>query len=168
MRSSRRSTTSSVGRKGGGLIAKRIWLVRHGKSARPFGVLDHDRPLAPRAGEDAKPIRGWLGDKPVLFVPSTARRAVDTARLIAGETPVRPRADLYVASPSEFLDVIEEELLDRDRVALIGHNPAITVLVNHLAGHALTDNVPTLGAAEFVREDENWMLADYVTPKALR
>lgn len=131
-------------------------------------MLDHDRPLAPRAAEDAGRIRDWLGDRPGVFVPSTACRAVDTARLIAGVIPVRPRAELYVASPSEFLDVIEEELIDGDRVALIGHNPAITTLVNHLAGHTLTDNVPTLGVAEFVREERNWMLADYVTPKALR
>ena len=131
-------------------------------------MLDHDRPLAPRAGEDAGRIRDWLGDRPGVFVPSTARRALDTARLIAGDSPVEPRAELYVASPSEFLDVIEEELMDRDRVAFVGHNPAITTLVNHLAGRTLTDNVPTLGVAEFVREERDWTLADYVTPKVLR
>ena len=124
--------------------------------------------MAPRAGEDAGPIRDWLGDGPELFVPSTARRAVDTARLIAGDCPLRPRAELYVASPSEFLDVIEEELVAGDRAAFIGHNPAITTLVNHLAGSALTVNVPTLGVAEFVREEMSWTLANYVTPKALR
>lgn len=101
-------------------------------------------------------------------MPSTARRAVDTARLIAGGTPVHPRPDLYVASPSEFLDVVEDELVDGDRVAFVGHNPAVTTLVNHLAGSTLTDNVPTLGVAEFVREQGSWTLADYVTPKALR
>ena len=101
-------------------------------------------------------------------MPSTARRAVDTARLIARDCPVRPRAELYVASPSEFLDVIEAELVAGDRAAFIGHNPAITTLVNHLAGSALTVNVPTLGVAEFVREEGSWTLANYVTPKALR
>ncbi len=93
---------------------------------------------------------------------------MDTARLIARDCPVRPRVELYVASPSEFLDVIEEELAEGDRAAFIGHNPAITTLVNHLAGSALTDNVPTLGVAEFVREERSWSLANYVTPKTLR
>ncbi|MDE0658337.1 MAG: hypothetical protein OXI79_01675 [Gammaproteobacteria bacterium] len=149
---------------------QRIWVIRHGKSARPFGVLDQNRPLAKRASEDATLIRGWLGSGPTLFVPSSAARAVQTAQLLTDDVPVLPSADLYVASPGEFLGVIEDTLAGHrdDHVAFIGHNPTVTSLVNHLAGRMLTDSVPTLGVAAFENVDGRWQLLDYVTPKELR
>ena len=149
---------------------QRIWVIRHGKSARPFGVLDQNRPLARRASEDAALIRDWLNAGPTRFVPSVAKRAVETAELLAGGAPVLPSADLYVASPSEFLQVIEDAVARYrdDHMAFIGHNPTVTSLVNHLAGRTVTDSVPTLGVAAFEAVGINWRLLDYVTPKELR
>ena len=151
-------------------MPQRIWLIRHGKSSRPFGVVDHQRPLAKRANNDAALIRDWLKDAPAIFVASTARRAMQTAELIAIERVVRPHDELYQASPGTFLDVVEELLDETDRVALVGHNPTITELVNQLAGRVVADNVPTLGVAAFVRDkpEAPWSLADYVVPKQLR
>ena len=152
-------------------MARRIWLVRHGKSARPFGVLDQNRPLARRASEDAALIRDWLAGGPTLFVSSVARRAVETAELLAAGATVQRLAELYVASPSEFVQVIEDTLAGTEesrRVAFVGHNPTLTTLVNHLAGRQVTDNVPTLGVAAFDVDAARCTLADYVTPKALR
>ena len=147
-----------------------IWVIRHGKSARPFGVLDQNRPLAKRASEDAALIRDWLDSGPTLFVPSSAARAVQTADLLADQSPVLPSADLYVASPGEFLQVMEDAVAGHrdDHVAFIGHNPTVTSLVNHLAGRTVTDSVPTLGVAAFETVDGRWQLLDYVTPKELR
>ena len=149
---------------------QRIWVIRHGKSARPFGVLDQSRPLARRASEDAALIRDWLDSGPTLFVPSSAARAVQTAELLADDVPVLPNADLYVASPGEFLGVIEDTLRGHcdGRVAFIGHNPTVTSLVNHLGHRTVSDNVPTLGVAAFENVDGRWQLLDYVTPKELR
>lgn len=152
-------------------MTKRVWLIRHGKSARPFGVLDQNRPLARRANEDAALIRDWLESGPTLFVPSVARRAVETAKLLAADVPIEPRAELYVASASEFLDTIVETIDgsgDTVHAAFIGHNPTVTTLVNLLAGRTVTDSVPTLGVAMFVYDDERWTLVDYITPKELR
>lgn len=151
-------------------MAQRIWLIRHGKSSRPFGVVDHQRPLAKRAGADAAIIRGWLGDGPRLYVTSTAKRAWETAQLIAGERRVEHHDRLYHASISEFLDIVEKTLAATDRAAFVAHNPTVTQLVNQLAGHALTDNVPTLGVAVFEREERTapWRLVDYISPKQLR
>ena len=153
-------------------MAQRIWLIRHGKSSRPFGMVDHERPLSGRASDDGNLIRDWLGDEPRLFVTSTARRAHETAQLIAGEHPVRAHEDLYHATAEEFLRVVEETLAGDERVAFVGHNPTITDLVNQLAGRAVTDNVPTLGVAVFERKpsakSSRWKLTDYVTPKQLR
>ena len=155
-------------------MAQRIWLIRHGKSARPFGIVDHQRPLAARASNDAALIRSWLNDirndAPSLFVTSTALRAAETAKLVANQRPVRTHDELYQATPASFLDVIEEVLVESDSVALVGHNPTITLLVNELAGKVVTENVPTLGVAAFSRESASarWSLVDYVVPKQLR
>ena len=115
-------------------------------------------------------IRDWLKSGPTLFVPSVARRAVETAELLADDAPVLPSADLYVASPSEFLEVIEDAVAGHrdEQVAFIGHNPTVTSLVNDLAGRTVTDSVPTLGVAAFETVDGRWRLLDYVTPKELR
>lgn len=149
---------------------QRIWVIRHGKSARPFGVLDFSRPLAKRASEDAALIRDWLDGGPTLFVPSSAARAVQTAELLTDDVPVLPNADLYVASPGEFLGVIEDTVAEHadDHVAFVGHNPTVTSLVNHLAGRTVSDSVPTLGVAAFENVDGRWQPLDYVTPKELR
>ena len=149
---------------------QRIWLIRHGKSARPFGVMDFSRPLAKRANEDGTLIRAWLDSGPTLFVPSSAARAAQTAELLTDDVPVLPNADLYVASPGEFLGVIEDTVAEHrdDHIAFIGHNPTVTSLINHLAGRIVTDSVPTLGVAVFENVDGRWQLLDYVTPKELR
>ena len=151
-------------------MAQRIWLMRHGKSSRPFGVVDHERPLSKRGREDAALTRDWLADAPRLFVASTAKRALETASLLAGQRPVVTHPALYEASGREFLAVVEEMLAQCNRVAFVGHNPTTTHLINSLAGRRVADSVPTLGVAAFGRAKpaDDWTLAAYVVPKALR
>ena len=149
-------------------MPKRIWIIRHGKSSRPFGVIDHKRPLAKRASNDAVRIRRHLGNEPALFVSSTALRAMETARMLAGKREIQPSEQLYEATTDEFMAVVEEFLSTSNHVAFVAHNPAVTTLVNQLTGGDLTDNVPTLGVACFERRKSRWGLLNYVTPKELR
>lgn len=149
-------------------MAKRIWIIRHGKSSRPFGVIDHKRPLAKRASNDAVVIRRYLRNEPDLYVSSTALRAMETAEMLADKGTIQPSEQLYEATMDEFMAVIDELLGTSNHVAFVGHNPAVTALVNQLAGYDLTDNVPTLGVACFERRKSRWRLLNYVTPKELR
>ena len=149
-------------------MAKRIWIIRHGKSSRPFGVIDHKRPLARRASNDAVAIRRHLGNEPALYVASTALRAMETASMLAGKSAIQASEQLYEATTDEFMAVVDEFLGTSNDVAFVGHNPAVTALVNRLAGGDLTDNVPTLGVACFERGKSRWRLVSYVTPKELR
>ena len=149
-------------------MAQRIWIIRHGKSSRPFGVIDHKRPLAKRAGNDASLIRSHLDGAPELYVASSALRAMETARMLAGDRPVQSSEALYQASPAEFMAVIDTVLAGSDQVAFVGHNPTVTDVVNSLAGRSVTDNVPTLGVAAFKRTKSRWRLVDYAPPKSLR
>ena len=151
-------------------MTQRIWLIRHGKSVRPFGTIDHQRPLAARASADAAAVRDWLNDAPQMYVTSTAKRAQKTAEMIAGNRSMVPRDELYHVDESTFLDIIEETLADVDSAAFVAHNPTVTDLVNRLASRTVTDNVPTLGVAAFEREypTASWRLVAYITPKEIR
>ena len=151
-------------------MAQRIWLMRHGKSSRPFGVVDHERPLSKRGREDVALTHAWLADAPELFVASTAKRAVDTAALLAGDRRIVTHPALYEASAEDVLAIVEETLAECGSVAFVGHNPTTTYLVNSLAGRWVTDSVTTLGAAAFERPapSAGWTLAAYVVPKQLR
>jgi len=113
---------------------RRLALLRHAKSAGKDDprMCDHERPLAPR-GERAAVAMGERLSVPDLVLCSTARRAVDTWEL------ARPGlgAEVEVAFEDSLYTFDEEDLLDRVRelddgvasVLLVGHNPAMEMLL---------------------------------------
>lgn len=131
----------------------RLVVLRHAKSARPQGVVDHDRPLDQRGLRDAPAAGEWLRDSgyvPDLVLCSTATRARRTWDLAAArlpaEPPVRHDRRLYGAHAADLLTVIRETADDVGTLLLVGHNPAAQELVLLLAAEALGD------ALEHVRE----------------
>src|SRR5262249_20163007 len=85
---------------------KTLLVLRHAKSDRSDpGIVDHDRPLAPR-GETAAPRMGAapaaLGNVPDAIVTSPAVRARDTARLAATgmgyDGPITETRVMYAAA----------------------------------------------------------------------
>ena len=85
---------------------KTLLLLRHGKSDWSAGVSDADRPLAKRGRKAARAIGEFLsraGAVPDVVVSSPARRAVETAELVAaaGRWPCTVRASdmLYQGDP---------------------------------------------------------------------
>ena len=104
-------------------------LLRHGKSAYPDKVKDHDRPLAPRgvrqAGLAGKAIRRF-GHDVDLVLCSTAERAQATLAQAAVDAPVRHLPALYGATGTEILKIVEAERGDAATV--------LVVVVGALAG----------------------------------
>jgi len=161
---------------------KTVLLMRHAKSSWSDQDLDdHDRPLNKR-GRAAAPR---LGQKlletdltPDLIVPSTARRARETAELLAEaasyEGHIVPVQDLYLAAPSGYLDEIaclDESIL---RPLFIGHNPGIGELVGWLTGREVA--MPTAALAVVELDGQSWVdaarshkgaLRDYWIPREL-
>jgi phosphohistidine phosphatase len=143
---------------------KRLTLLRHAKSSwsQP-GLNDHDRPLNQRGQRDA-PIMGRRlvthGVRPSLILTSSARRARETAKLIAREIgyPIeflQTEKSLYLADPESILEVIElQDDTFSDIVACI-HNPGITDLANRLSGQSI-DNVPTCGMVIVEVDTDSW------------
>jgi phosphohistidine phosphatase len=143
---------------------KLLTLIRHAKSSWDFPELpDFDRPLNKRGQRNAPDMGKRLADlgiRPDLIVTSPARRAIDTARIIAeaveypSET-LRQEPRIYEATPGELIRVITGLPDDCGHAFLVGHNPGLTLLANTLTGSSI-DNVPTCGVVRCVLDLDTW------------
>lgn len=123
-------------------------LLRHAKSAYPTGVVDHDRPLAPRGVREAGLAGEWLR----LNVPaveqvlcSTATRARETLAHSGVRAPVRYAQRLYGANATTVIDEIGTVADDAATLLVVGHEPTMSDVALQLAG---TDTVAAQRIAE--------------------
>ena len=169
---------------------KRLLLLRHAKSARPAGIADRERPLAPRGIGDARMMGAYLRREmllPDLALVSPAVRTRQTFDL-AGEglgAAVEARFDptIYDALRSEELaELVHDAPAAAGVLLLIGHNPVIEELALSLAGHGdryalarIHAKFPTCGLAVLDIAADEWRafmpkaarLDHFVTPKTL-
>ncbi len=168
---------------------RKLFVLRHAKSSWDDpGQDDHDRPLAPRGRRAVKVIAAYvreLGISPEQVLCSPARRTLETLEGVApgGETLIEP--ELYGASAAEIIERLRRVPEDVGSVMVIGHNPAMQILVLRLAdsngpltsGADLADvqgKFPT-GALATLSFECAWrdlargraQLVSYVRPKAL-
>jgi phosphohistidine phosphatase len=164
---------------------KTLILIRHAKSSwNDLGAHDFDRTLNHRGLDDAPMMGGRLvarlndsGISLDAFVCSTARRAAQTAEMLAAQLqfPIESvdwRRALYLASPGTILDVIRSVPDEADTAALLAHNPGITELAEQLTG-VYFGNVPTCGVMTLRLPIDLWVdaggraeLIDFDFPKA--
>lgn len=143
---------------------KTLILTRHAKSDwTDLQQKDYDRSLSARGKHDAPMMGRRLlarGVLPDLIVASTAKRAAETALLIAAELGydagnIQWHDTLYHAPPAVIQDVILE-LDDRYAVVMVVcHNNGITDFANQLAG-GVTDNMPTCAMMGFAIDTSDW------------
>nr|HPZ89583.1 histidine phosphatase family protein [Flavihumibacter sp.] len=136
---------------------KTIFLVRHAKSSwGDLTVSDFDRPLSDRGQRNAPEMAQRLtlrGAKIDQFISSTAKRAVQTALHFMKAFERNPeeivlRNDMYHAMPEVYYEVMAGLDDQLNAVALFGHNPGISLLVNELTDVRL-DDMPTCGVFAF-------------------
>jgi phosphohistidine phosphatase len=141
---------------------KTLLLLRHAKSSwKQPELADHDRPLNKRGQRDA-PRMGRLLKKenltPDLIVSSTAKRAHDTAEVVAEtsgyEDEVDFRPELYMAEPETYLGLLKSLSDDYQSVMLVGHNPGLEELLELLTGESET--LPTAALAEIQLPLQRW------------
>ena len=135
--------------------SKTLFIVRHAKSSwDDTGLDDRERPLNSRGKEESPKMGKHMADyklKPELITSSPAVRALKTAEKIARElgfkkSDVLVNEGLYTFDGNGLINVIKG-FDDRYRsVMLVGHNPAVTAIVNELSNSGI-DNVPTCGVA---------------------
>jgi phosphohistidine phosphatase len=120
-----------------------LFVLRHAKSSWDDpGLDDRDRPLAPRGHRAVALLAEHLksaGIAPSLVLCSPARRTRETLAGVdpGGETLIE--AELYGASASTILERLQRVPAGTDSVMVIGHNPAMQVLVLRLARGAHTN-----------------------------
>jgi phosphohistidine phosphatase len=172
---------------------KRLFVLRHAKSSWDDPLLqDHDRPLATRGRKAAKLIADYVRDaeiEPALILCSTSRRTRETLQGVLPDRAAQFEAALYDASGQELIARLHQVPDELTSVMVIGHNPAMQMLVLKLAGPA-ADGQPApgpdsalgqverkfpTGALATLTFDCGWaelahgcaQLIDYVRPRAL-
>ena len=124
--------------------------MRHAKSSWDNNLVsDFDRPLNSR-GEKSAPLMGEIllkkNIKPDLILASPANRAKTTATIV-GEilgTSVTYQKSIYESSLMNIMMILNAIEEDVESCLLVGHNPALTALINALSDFSL-DNLPTAG-----------------------
>jgi phosphohistidine phosphatase len=133
-----------------------LWIIRHAKSSwANVGQADFDRPLNDRGNKDGKRMIRWMrtqDERPQRIVASDAFRTRATSEFVRKgfEIPkehVQFDHRVYEASLETLLRVVREFPGDCPSVALVGHNPGSTELINVLVGRQVIDNLPTFGVA---------------------
>jgi phosphohistidine phosphatase len=120
-----------------------LLLVRHAKSDQRVGGADHDRPLNARGRRDAPALGRWLGrhaPRIELVLCSSATRARQTWDLATGQLQQAPavhvRASLYLAQPQTVVTQLQDVPAAVRVVAVVGHEPTQSALVELLAAEA--------------------------------
>ncbi len=143
---------------------KTLLLIRHAKSSWKDPTLtDLQRPLKKRGIRNAAEMAARiarLDHRVERIFTSPARRAIQTLEQMAeatgfgaGELEVMP--DLYSFDYDDVMLTLRKLDERWQAVAVVGHNPAITDLVNFLALEHLA-NIPTCGIALLRLDIRRW------------
>jgi phosphohistidine phosphatase len=120
-----------------------LMLMRHAKSAYPPGVVDHDRPLAPRGVREAGLGGDWLrASQPGIdaVLCSTATRARETLAGAGIDAPVQYRERLYDTTTGTAIDELNRVPDSVFTLLLVGHEPTMSALALGLAADEGTDD----------------------------
>jgi len=132
---------------------KTLYIARHAKSSWKHGHLtDFERPLNKRGHSDAPMMGGILRERGAnirIIRSSPANRALTTARMIAEELGypaenIETDERMYGAGSRELAAIVQMLPDDVDEAMVVGHNPAMMMLAEDLAGFD-EDNLPTCG-----------------------
>jgi phosphohistidine phosphatase len=142
---------------------KTLLVLRHAKSSWGDAQLrDYDRPLNGRGRRDAPRMGRLLAEEgivPDAISTSTAKRAMDTARIVAeaagyaGE--VDGRETLYEAAPHAYIRVLHGLPDDVVTAMVVGHNPGVEGLVAGLTG--ANEAMTTANVARIALDVERWV-----------
>jgi len=149
---------------------RRLLLFRHAKATVFTGYDDHERALIERGRRDAARVGAFVaasGLIPDLVVHSGARRTRETAEIARAAWPrlvearIEPR--LYEASRQAFEAIVRALPDGCASVMLVGHNPSLVDVANHLVGQGadvdllrLSAKFPTAGLAALEFDVAHW------------
>ena len=153
---------------------KQLIIVRHAKS--DWGNLDlrdFDRPLNKRGKSNAPEMAHRLVKKkikPEVIVSSPALRAITTAKFFADTwqmplAEIQEEPNIYEASVHTLLNVINNFDKKYAKIAMFGHNPGLTDLVNYLGGQIY--DLPTCSVVILEFPFDDWAMISQETAKVI-
>ena len=146
------------------MMKKKLLIIRHAKAENgDFKIEDFDRPLSQTGIDEAEEMGQKLLQKNIIpdgIVSSPALRAISTAQLISNECGFNQKniilePNIYEASVSQILKSINNIDNSLNFVALLGHNPGLTMLARDLTNADISD-MPTCGMVMVEFELEDW------------
>jgi phosphohistidine phosphatase len=156
-------------------VTKTLLICRHAKSSWDDVTLsDRERPLNQRGRRDA-PEMGrrlrQLGIQPDLVLVSTAVRTQETAQHYMRQLECPPERllihpEIYTATVSGLLSVVQEVDSTVQTLLLVGHNPECTGFANLLGGLRL-DRMPTGGIVAVRFPVDRWQEVEPGTGEVL-
>jgi phosphohistidine phosphatase len=150
------------------MSVRTLVLIRHAKARKRTTVLparvDLARPLIRRGRKDARTMGKRLaraGFHPDLIWTSPAKRALETARIIAKQLRYKRRdikidPRLYATTARALSLRLRRLKRGVSKVALCGHNPELHSLAQWLG--AQLDELPTCGVVELEFSAARWTL----------
>lgn len=144
-------------------IMKTLYLLRHAKSSWNEHTDDHQRKLKKRGIEDAKLMATEISKMlppPEIMISSDAERAESTARIFQKAWDLEEENfvlenQLYEFQGGAVLKYIKTLDERFNRVMLVGHNYALTAVVNFLSQTAIED-LPTCGFVVLKFNTDEW------------
>lgn len=145
-------------------MKKHIILIRHASShPADQGQKDIDRDLDNNGIQDISRVGRYLYLKnmiPDLILTSHARRAVYSTQLIAEQlkldgSRIKIIEDLYEASVRTLINQISELDPAIQVIAIIGHNPSLLHLCEHLSNDVI-NQLPPAGMVYLSFNNLNW------------
>ncbi len=145
-------------------MPKQLLIIRHAKAEEAdFIKPDFNRALSQRGEKNAQEMAKRLKEKnlvPQMLYSSPALRAISTAAYFADElgivqSEIIQDPAIYNAFTHTLLKRINKIDDQFDFIAVFGHNPALTELVNDFCGADIY-NIPTCGMALIQFPFESW------------
>src|SRR6266850_2830184 len=138
-----------------------LFLLRHAKAVPVTGSLqDFDLPLNDQGRTQAIRRGNYFKEQKFdldLVLSSTALRARETTQLFldAAEyvTEVRYDQRIYEASRYQLTEVLAEIERDKSNVLLVGHNPGLEELLQHVTGRLESMSTVTLAKIDLKAAD---------------
>jgi phosphohistidine phosphatase len=149
------------------MSARTLLLMRHAKSDYPAGVVDRERPLAPRGVREAGLAGEWLRSSvpPIdAVLCSSAARTRETLSRAGLDAPVTFAERLYDAEPGTVIDEINGVADGVATLLVVGHEPAMSNVAlglastegsSRAAAERISTKFPT-SAIAVLRTDGTW------------
>ena len=144
---------------------KTLHLLRHAKSAWDDpGLDDRERGLKKRGRQDGLLMGAALSEwmEPTTIAVSVAQRAQHTLAALCDAWPAlaamehREEEDLYTFQSSDLVRWVARQNNALDSLFIIGHNPALTDLINTLLRQIALANLPTAGYVRLSVDIDQW------------